>query len=71
MLRVWYCTSECGWRGLRFSRSLFSRSKHRARNAILAALVVLGSALVIRLALSRLQGRAPPTGDEGIHEVAE
>jgi hypothetical protein len=71
MLRGWRCTPECGWRGLRFSRSLFSRGKHRVRNAGIAVLVVLGAALAVRHVLSRAPERASPTGDEGIQEVAD
>ena len=71
MLRGWYCTPECGWRGLQFSRSLYRQGQRRTRKIVLAVLVALGAALAIRLALSRVQGRALPTGDEGIHEVVE
>ena len=71
MLRVWYYTPECGWRRLQFSRSLYPQGRRRPRRVVLAVLVAFGATLAIRFALSRVQGRATPTGDEGIQEVAE
>jgi hypothetical protein len=71
MLRIWRCTPECGWRGLRFSISLFRQGKNRLRKVILAVLFGVGCVFAVRYALSRAPERSMPTGDENIHEVAE
>lgn len=71
MLRIWRCTPECGWWGLRFSISLFRQGKTRLRKAVVLVLMVVGGVFAVRYALSRAPERPMPTGEENIQEVAE
>lgn len=71
MLRIWRCTPECGWRGIRFSVSLFHQGKTRLRKAMVFILMLIGCVVAVRYALSRAPERPMPTGDENIHEVLE
>ena len=69
LLRGYRCTPECGWRGLRFSRSRFRRQKKRLRVALVVAVFILMAAATVRYALSRVGTRSGAAGDEGIGEV--
>src|ERR1039458_2063218 len=65
-LRGYRCTPECGWRGLRFSRSRFRKQKKRLRVALIVAVFILTAAATVRFVLSRVGTRSGSTGDEGI-----
>lgn len=69
MLRRWRCTSKCGWNGFRFSRSLISLGKRRARKVLIALFVVLAATFTIRYVLSRLPSGTSPGGYDGVHET--
>jgi len=68
-LRGYRCTPECGWRGLRFSRSRFRRQKKRLRVALVVAVFILMAAATVRYVLSRDGSRSGGGGNEGIGEV--
>ena len=68
-LRGYRCTTECGWRGLRLSRSRFRRQRKRLRVALVVAVFILVAAATVRYALSRGGSRSGGTGDDGIGEV--
>ena len=68
-VRGYRCTAECGWRGLRFSRSRFRRQRKRLGGALVVAVFILMAAATVRCALSRVGPRSGGAGDEGIGEV--
>jgi hypothetical protein len=70
LLRGYRCTTECGWRGIRFSRSRFRRQKKRLKSALIVAVLLLAAAATVRYALSRTGSRSGGTGEEGVGEVA-
>ena len=63
------CTPECGWRGLRFSRSRFRKHKKRLRSVLIVVAFMLASAATVCYVLSRVGPRPEPGGDDGIGEV--
>lgn len=67
-LRRYRCTPECGWRGVRFSRSRFRQQKKRFRVVVIGLLFMLTAAVAVRYVLARM---GPPGGsvDDGIREV--
>jgi ABC-type maltose transport system permease subunit len=68
-LRQWRCTTACGWKGLRLSRSQLRRRKKRLRTVLFVAVFATVAALTIRYVLSHgLVGSGAAT-DEGIQEV--
>jgi hypothetical protein len=67
LLRRFRCTTQCGWRGLRFSRSRFRKSKKKIRFALIVLLFVLAAAYTVRCMLPRVG--AGGSHDEGIQEV--
>ena len=68
-LRGYRCTTKCGWRGLRFSRSQFLRRKRKLRVAFVVALLILLAAATVRLVLSRVGSSSSATHDDGVQEV--
>ena len=69
LLRWFRCSRECGWRGLRFSRSLYFHRRRRLMTAVIIALFVLLATAAVRMVLSRVGSRSSATHDEGIQEV--
>ena len=69
-LREYRCTAECGWRGLRFSRSRLRRQKKRLRLALVIAVFILMAAATVRYVLSHNVSQSGGEGDDGIREVA-
>jgi hypothetical protein len=67
LFRRFRCTKECGWRGIRFSRSRFRRSKRRLRILLIFLLFFLAAAATVRVMLSRVGPRS--VHDEGIQEI--
>jgi hypothetical protein len=67
-LRGYRCTPECGWRGVRFSRSRFRRQRKRFRVAVVGLVFMLMAAVAVRYVLARM---APPSkpSDDGVREV--
>ena len=68
-LREYRCTTKCGWRGLRFSRSRLRRQRKRLKVALVVAVFILIAAASVRYALSRVGQRSGGAGEEGIGEV--
>jgi hypothetical protein len=68
-LRGYRCTPECGWRGLRFSRSRFRKQKKRLRVALIVAVFIVLAAATVRYVLSRVGTRTGSGVDDGIGEV--
>ena len=68
-LRGYCCTTECGWRGLRFSRSRLRRQRKRLKVALIVAVFVLMAAATVRYVLSRGGSHSGGGGNEGIGEV--
>jgi len=60
---------ECGWRGLRFSRSQFHRTARKLRVAFVVALFIVLATATVRFVLSRVGSQSSATHDEGIQEV--
>lgn len=69
-LRRYRCTSECGWRGLRFSRSRLRRQSRRLKRILIVAAFLLAAASTVRYLVSRAGSISDGTGNEGIGEVA-
>jgi hypothetical protein len=69
-LRGYRCTTECGWHGLRFSRSRLRRQKKRLRSTLIVAAFVLAAVATVRYMLSRTGSHTGSPDDEGIGEVA-
>jgi hypothetical protein len=69
LLRGFRCTKECGWRGLRFSRSRFRARKRKLKTALIVMLFIVSAAMVVRYMLERASSRAGGTADDGIQEV--
>jgi ABC-type maltose transport system permease subunit len=67
-LRVYRCTTECGWRGLRFSRSQFRRRKRRLKATLFVVLFIVTAAVTVRYVLTHLGSVQSPPGDDGIQE---
>jgi hypothetical protein len=63
------CTSKCGWRGVRFSRSQLHRRKRRLKTTLFVVLFIVIAAVTVRYALSRYGSRPSEPRDEGIREV--
>jgi hypothetical protein len=68
-LRGLSCKPDCGWRGFRFSRSLFRRRKRRLRSALFVVLFIAMAALTVRYVLSRAGAGPGGTHDDGFREV--
>ena len=66
-LRRFRCTRECGWRGVRFSRSQFHKSKKKIRLALIVIFFILAAAYTVRYMLPRVGTGG--THDDGIQEV--
>lgn len=66
-LRGLRCKPDCGWRGFRFSRSLFRRRKRRLMYVLLVVLFIATATWTVRYLLARVGPRAPE--DDGIREV--
>jgi hypothetical protein len=69
-LRRYRCTTECGWRGLRFSRSRLRGQTKRLKNVLIVAAFALAAAATVRYLLSRTGSSPGGADDEGIGEVA-
>ena len=63
-LRSYRCAHECGWRGLRFSRSLFRARSRRLRVAAIVVLFVVVAAASVYFMLSRAGLRAGGSHDD-------
>ena len=68
-LRGLRCKPNCGWRGLRFSRSLFRRRKRRLMYALFIVLFIAMAAWTVRYVLARAALGRGGAGDDGIQEV--
>jgi hypothetical protein len=68
-LRGLRCKPDCGWRGFRFSRSLFRRRKRRLRYALFIVLFIAAAAWTVRYALSRAASGQGGAVDDGVQEV--
>jgi len=68
-LRGFRCTTECGWRGLRFSRSQYRRQKRKLRALLFFLLFVVVAAITVRYVLARIGSGPNGPRDEGILEV--
>ena len=68
-LRGFRCKPECGWRGLRFSKSRFRHRKSRLKVAVIVVFFVLAAAVAVHVVLSRVGSGSGPAHDEGIQEV--
>jgi hypothetical protein len=67
-LRGYRCTPECGWRGVRFSRSRFRRQRKRFRVVVIGLVFMLIAAGAVRYVLARMGPSSGPS-DDGIREV--
>ena len=68
-LRALRCKPNCGWHGLRFSRSLLRRRRRHLTYALFVMLFVATAAVTVRYLLARAASGQGSTGDEGIQEV--
>jgi hypothetical protein len=68
-LRGFRCTTKCGWRGFRFSRSQFQRHKRQLRATFVTLLLILLAAATVHFVLSRVGTGARAIQDEGIQEA--
>jgi hypothetical protein len=69
LLRGFRCTTECGWRGLRFSRSRYRARKRQMKAALLIVLFIVAAAATVRYMLSRASSRGGGGHDDGIQEI--
>jgi hypothetical protein len=69
LLRIFRCTTECGWRGLRFSRSRLRARRQQLKTAVVVALFIVTAAVTVHYMLSRASSRASGTHDDGVQEV--
>ncbi len=60
-LRRYRCSTQCGWNGIRFSRSRYRRSKKKLRFALVVLVFVVAAAMTVRYMLPRV-------GTEGSHD---
>jgi hypothetical protein len=65
--RRYRCTAQCGWRGLRFSRSQLRKSKKKIRFVLIVLFFVLAAAYTVRYMLPRVG--VGGSHDDGIQEV--
>ena len=68
-LRGLRCKPNCGWRGFRFSRSLFRRRERRLMVALFVVLFIAIAAWTVRYVLSRAGSGSGGTQDDGVQEV--
>ena len=66
LLRRFRCSSQCGWRGLRFSRSQYQKSKRKIRFALIVLFFVLAAAYTVHYMLPHVGTGG--THDDGIQE---
>jgi hypothetical protein len=66
-LRGYRCIPECGWRGLRFSRSRFRAGQRRLKVALIVMLFLVAAAATVNFVLSRSGLRSGPAHD-GVEE---
>lgn len=69
LLRGFRCTTECGWRGLRFSHSRYRARKRQLRDALIIVLFILTAAATVHYMLSRASSRAGGAHENGIQEI--
>jgi hypothetical protein len=69
-LRGFRCTTKCGWRSLRFSRSRLRQKRKRLKSALIVAAFMLAAVATVRYMLSRSGSGPDGAGTEGIGEVA-
>ena len=53
-LRWFRCTTQCGWRGVRFSRSQFRKNKKKIRFALIAVFFLLAAVYTVHFMLPRV-----------------
>ena len=68
-LRGLRCKPNCGWRGFRFSRSLYRRRRRRLMYALFVVLFIATAAWTVRYVLSRAGAGQGGPADDGIQEV--
>jgi hypothetical protein len=66
LLRWFRCSAQCGWRGLRFSRSQYRKRKKKIRFALVVLFFVLAAAYTVHYMLP--SDGVGGTHDDGIQE---
>ena len=64
-LRRYQCSHECGWRGLRFSHSLFQAEGRRVVRALIFLLFIVAAAAIVYVVLSHAGPRLGGSGADG------
>jgi hypothetical protein len=60
-LRRYRCSTQCGWKGIRLSRSRYRRSKKKLRFALVVLFFAIAAAMTVRYMLPRV-------GTDGNHD---
>jgi hypothetical protein len=68
-LRALRCKPDCGWRGFRFSRSLYRRRRRRLMYALFVVIFIVTAAWAVRCVLSRASTGQGGAVDDGVREV--
>ena len=67
-LRRLRCTTKCGWRGLRFSRSLFRARRRRLGATLMVVLFIMTAGVTVRYLIARFGSNTGSPPDQGIED---